>query len=161
MYDIAQWAMNMDSSGPVEVMPAGTGGADSLSFRYANGLIMKKESFGMGGMSVMFEGTEGWVAAGRWWMKKCDKLADVALEEKSGFVYHSENHYKDWIDCMRSREQPICHPEVGHRTATICNMAIIAQQVGEALNWDPQKERFSNKEANQLKTYKYRGDWKI
>ena len=62
---------------------------------------------------------------------------------------------------MRSRQQPICHPEIGHHTATICNMAIIADELGEALTWDPVKERFDNRDANKLKTYKYRGDWKL
>jgi len=161
MYDIAQWAMDMDHSGPIEVIPANSGEADSLTFKYENGVIMKKESFGMGGMSIMFEGTEGWVAAGRWWMKTCDELIDVELEEKTGFVYHSENHYKDWIDCMRSRKQPICHPEIGHRTATICNMANIAEELGEALVWDPNKEKFNTRTANKLKSYTYRGNWNI
>jgi predicted dehydrogenase len=161
MYDIAQWGLDMDHSGPVEVIPPNSGEAESLTFKYANGVVMKKESFGMGGMSIMFEGTEGWVAAGRWWMKTCDELVDVKLEAKTGFVYHSESHTKDWIDCMRSREQPICQPEVGHRTATICNMGIIAEQLGEALAWDPVKEEFDSRAANRMKTYRYRGNWSL
>ena len=161
MYDIAQWGLGMDHTGPVEVMPAGTGDAETLTFKYANGVIMKKESFNMGGMSIMFEGTEGWVAAGRWWMKTCDELIGVEVKDRGGEVYHSENHYKDWIDCMRSREQPICHPEVGHHTANICNMAIIAEQLGESLSWDPEKEKFNSREANKMKTYRYRGDWSL
>jgi len=160
MYDIAQWGLDMDMSGPIEVLPPGVG-AETLTFNYANGVVMKKEDFGMGGMSIMFEGTEGWVAAGRWWMKTCDKLKDVELEEKNGFVYESNNHYKDWIDCMRTREQPICSPEVGHRSATICNMANIAQQVGKSLKWDPVREKFNSRSANNLKSYRYRGDWNV
>ncbi len=161
MYDIAQWGLDMDHSGPVEILPPNIDGAETLTFKYANGVVMKKESFEMGGMSILFEGTEGWVAAGRWWMKTCDELIDVKPQAKNGFVYHSENHYKDWIDSMRSRNQPICHPEVGHRTASICNMANIAEQLGEALTWDPVKEKFSSRAANKLKTYKYRGDWEL
>ncbi len=160
MYDIAQWGLDMDGAGPVEVIPPGFG-AETLTFKYNNGVVMKKEDFGMGGMSVMFEGTEGWVAAGRWWMRVCDKLEGVELEEKKGFVYESKNHYKDWIDCMRSRNQPICNPEVGHRSSTICNMAIIAEQVGESLQWDPVNESFDNPDANKLKSYRYRGDWSV
>lgn len=161
MYDIAQWGLNMDHSGPVEVIPPNSGEAESLTFKYANGVVIKKESFGMGGMSIMFEGTEGWVAAGRWWIKTCDELAGVEFKDKGGEVYHSENHYKDWIDCMRSREQPICQAEVGHRTATICNMGIIAEQMGEVLSWDPEKEEFDSKAANKMKTYRYRGNWRL
>lgn len=159
MYDIAQWGMDLDDSGPIEVIPATPDGVDPLTFKYANGVVMKKEDFGMGGMSILFEGTEGWVAAGRWWLKTCDQLADVKLEEKTGFVYHSDNHYKDWIDSMRTRKQPICNPEVGHRSASICNMANIADQLGQSLQWDPVKEKFDNRAANKLKSYQYRGDW--
>ena len=160
MFDIVQWGLGMDTSGPVEVLPAGFG-AKVLTFKYANGVIMKKEDFGMGGMAVMFEGTEGWVAAGRWWMKTCDKLKDVSIQEKTGFVYESNDHCKDWIDCMRSRKQPICSPETGHRSATICNMANIAGQLGKPLKWDPVTEKFDSLAANKLKSYRYRGDWKV
>ncbi|NQU53439.1 MAG: Gfo/Idh/MocA family oxidoreductase [Bacteroidetes bacterium] len=160
MYDIAQWGLDMDMSGPIEVLLPGDG-AETLTFKYANGVVMKKEDFGMGGMSIMFEGSEGWVAAGRWWMKTCDKLKDVKLEEKNGFVYESKNHYKDWIDCMRNRKQPICNSEVGHRTSTICNMANIAEQKGKSLQWDPVKEAFNSNSANRLKSYRYRGKWSI
>jgi predicted dehydrogenase len=161
MYDIAQWGLDMDSTGPVEVLPAGCGGAETLTFNYSNGVVMKKEDFGMGGMAVLFEGTEGWVAAGRWWMNTCDKLKGVELKEKNGFVYQSNNHYKDWIDCMRTRNQPICNPEVGHRSSTICNMAIIAEQLDKPLKWDPVQEHFNSRTANKLKSYRYRGDWNI
>jgi predicted dehydrogenase len=160
MCDIGQWAMDMDTSGPVEIIPKGAG-AETLTFKYANGIEMKQEDFGMGGMSIMFEGIEGWVAAGRWWMRTCDALKDVPLEEKTGFVYHSEDHAKDWIDCMRSRKQPICSPETGHRSATVCNMAIIAGLLEQPLHWDPETEQFDNAEANKMKHYKYRGNWKI
>lgn len=159
MYDIAQWAMDMDESGPVEVLPPNAEGVNSLTFNYANGVVMSKEDFGMGGMAVMFEGTEGWVAAGRWWLKTCDSLTKVKLEEKTGFVYESDNHYYDWIKSMRSRKQPICHAGVGHSSANVCNLGIIAEQVGQALRWDPVKEKFDKREANELKGYECRGDW--
>ncbi len=161
MFDIAQWGLDMDSSGPVEVMPAGFGDTEALTYIYANGVVMRKEDFGMGGMSVLFEGTEGWVAAGRWWIKTCDELKGVELKEKNGFVDESDNHLKNWLDCMRSRKQPICNPEVGHRSATICNMAVIAKQVGKPLKWDPVKEKFNHRTANKLQNYTYRGNWSL
>jgi predicted dehydrogenase len=160
MFDIAQWGLDMDMSGPVEVLPPGEG-VESLTFKYANGVVMKKEDFGMGGMTVMFEGTEGWVAAGRWWIRTCDKLKGVDLEEKNGFVYESNNHYKNWTDCMRSRKQPVCSPETGHRSATVCNMANIAEQLGKPLKWDPVTEKFNSRSANKLTNYRYRGNWDV
>ncbi|MBT3751734.1 MAG: hypothetical protein HOG34_22345 [Bacteroidetes bacterium] len=62
---------------------------------------------------------------------------------------------------MRTRKQPICNPEVGHRSATLCNMAIIAEKLGKPLKWDPVKEKFNNRDANKLKSYRYRGDWSV
>ena len=32
-------------------------------------------------------------------------------------LYHSDNHYQDWVDCMKTRKKPICDVEIGHRTA--------------------------------------------
>lgn len=161
MYDIAQWGMDMDDSGPVEVLLPNDADVKSLTYKYKNGVVMNKEDFGMGGMSIIFEGTEGWVAAGRWWMKTSDNLADIKLNTKESPIYQSTNHYNDWIKCMRSRKQPICNPEVGHRSASVCNIGIIANQVGESLNWNPQREKFNNSAANKLKSYEYRGNWKI
>jgi hypothetical protein len=55
--------------------------------------------------------------------------------------------------------------EVGHRTATICNLISIARelgQVGQTLRWDPVAERFTNsEEGNKLLDRPRRKGWEL
>ena len=46
MFDIVQWALDMDKSGPVEVQAPGTSGDKNLTCLYANGLPVIHEDFG-------------------------------------------------------------------------------------------------------------------
>ncbi len=88
----------------------------------------------------------------------------VSAEIKSGEtgLYDSkENHYQDWINAMKQRTKPICHAEVGHRSASICNIANIAYQLNRPLRWDPVKEKFNDKAANKLRKKKYRKGFKL
>jgi hypothetical protein len=59
-------------------------------------------------------------------------------------LYESRNHLGNWVDCIRSRQQPICHAEIGHRTATICQLNGIAERLGRPIDWDPAKEQILN-----------------
>ncbi len=61
------------------------------------------------------------------------------------------NHYKDWLDAIRKRTQPVCDVETGHRSATVCNIANIAYRLNRPLQWDPESESFGDDaEANAL-----------
>jgi hypothetical protein len=55
-------------------------------------------------------------------------------------LYASGNHEDNWVQCMKSRKQPICTAEIGHRTATICHLSGIAERLKRPLRWDPAKE---------------------
>ncbi len=71
-------------------------------------------------------------------------------------------HARDFLDCMRTREKPRADVEIGHRSTTFSLMANISLAVGERLNWDAEKERFTNSEAaNELLHYEYRSPWKL
>ena len=66
------------------------------------------------------------------------------------------------MTCVRSRKQPICPAEVGHRSVSVCHLGVIAMRLGRKLQWDPEKEQFVNDtEANghlareQRKPYSY------
>ncbi len=71
-------------------------------------------------------------------------------------------HAKDFLDCMRSRGVPKCDIEVGHISTTYALLANIALMTGSTLEWDPEKERFTNNpEANEWLHYEYRQPWKL
>ncbi|MEY2792814.1 MAG: hypothetical protein RJA76_806, partial [Bacteroidota bacterium] len=77
-------------------------------------------------------------------------------------VYKSENHYHDFLDAIKNRNKPICDVEIGHRTASICNLGNIAYELKRNLTWDPKKEVFAkDTEANALLGRKLNNEWKI
>ena len=49
---------------------------------------------------------------------------------------------KNFFDCVRSRQQPICDVEIGHRSVTVCHLGVIAMRLGRALKGDPAAEQF-------------------
>jgi len=160
MFDIAQWALDMDNSGPVEIIPPDGKEYPHLTYRYANGVTMTHENYKPGN-SVLFIGTEGEIDVRR---RKIEtqpaSLAAQTIGENEEKVYHSENHYTDWLNAIRNRTQPICDVEVGHRTASVCTLGNIAYELKRPLQWDPQAEKFINDEkANLALTRPMQDEW--
>mgnify|MGYP005812846857 CR=1 FL=1 len=158
MFDIAQWGLGMDSSGPVEITPPTDKNAvRGMVFKYENGVEMVHEDFERG-WAVRFIGSEGSLDVSRSFMEPSNKkLADHKIKDEERKLYFSDNHYQNWIDCMKTRSKPICDAEVGHRSASVCNIANIGYQLGRKLRWDPIREVFvGDVEANQLKGKNYR-----
>ena len=60
---------------------------------------------------------------------------------------------KNFFDCVRSRELPICDVEIGHRSATMCHLGAIALRTGEKLAWDAGQEKFTGAHAEQANGY--------
>ena len=59
-------------------------------------------------------------------------------------LYESNSQTGNWVDCIRTRKQPICTAEIGHRTASICQLSGIAERLGRPLDWDPAAEKILN-----------------
>lgn len=160
MFDIVQWALDMDHSGPVSFNPPDQANAkEGLYYTYKNGIKVHHKSWGKFN-AIQFLGTEGKIEVSREFLTS-DKgnLPKLVIPEKDRKVYYSENHYRDFIDAIKKRSKPICDVEIGHRTATVCNAINIAYQLQKPLKWDPRKEEFDNAYANNLKTRPYRGTW--
>jgi predicted dehydrogenase len=76
--------------------------------------------------------------------------------------YKVPGHEQNWIDCIRSRQQPIMHIESGVRVATLCILGNLSYRLGRKLNWDPVAERvLGDEEANRLLANPVRAPWKI
>ena len=160
MFDIAQWGLGMDDSGPVELIYSEPG--KGLVYKYANGVELVHRPM-EGKQHCHFIGTDGevWVARGE--LKTTpEPLKDKVFKQDEYKVYVSDNHYKDFLNAIRTRKAPICDVEVGHRTASICNLGNIAYQLQRSLKWDPAKEQFEkDKEAEKLLGREMRKDWKV
>lgn len=160
MFDIVQWALGMDQSGPVSFTPPDIPMAkEGLYFTYKNGIKVHHKSWGSFN-AIQFLGTEGKIEVSREFLRsdKAD-LPKLQIAEKDRKVYYSENHYQDFVDAIKKRSKPICDVEIGHRTATVCNAVNIAYQIQKPIKWDPNKEVFDSPFANNLKGRAYRGKW--
>jgi predicted dehydrogenase len=162
MFDIVQWALNMDDSGPVEVIAPDGKEHPFLTYRYDNGIVMTHEKWDWSN-AILFTGTEGEIRVAR---KKIEttpaSLKDKEIGASEKHVYKSENHYQDFFQAMRNRTKPVCDVEIGHRTASVCNIGNIAYRLNRGLKWDPKKEQFKNdKEANALLGRSMKNEWGI
>ena len=159
MFDIAQWALGMDDSGPVEVIPPDGKDYPVLTYHYDSGVPMVREDFGKGN-AIRFEGSEGTIEVSRQFLNMPEKLVDQKIGENEIHLYKSEDHYRDWLTAIRQRTRPICDVEVGHRTATVCTIGNIAYELNRPLRWNPKKEKFKgDREANKMLGYKPRDFW--
>lgn len=158
MFDIAQWCLGMDHTGPVRyIPPTDPTAVRGLKMYYADGLEMVHEDFGRG-WGVRFIGEEGSMDVSRQYLETTpgDILTDMQIDVETVFK-NNGNHYQNWIDAIKSRNQPNSDVETGHRTATICNIANIAYELNETLEWDPVKEKFTNnRQANKMRKRKPR-----
>ncbi len=162
MFDIAQWALDMDDSGPTEIFAPDGKDHPFLTYKYKNNIVMTHEKWEWNN-AVLFTGTEGEIRIGRGKLETTPtSVKNKIIGDTEKHVYKSENHYKDFLNAMRSRSKPICDVEVGHRTATVCNLGNIAYQLKRPLKWNPKKEKFKNDaEANALLGRPMLNEWGI
>jgi predicted dehydrogenase len=156
-FDIAQWAMAMDDSGPVRIEPPDAPATSGLKFTYADVV----EMFHGGPDGCTFEGSRGKIYVNRPVIESDpEEILKEPLGESEERVYHATDHRRNWIECIRSRKQPICTAEVGHRSATVCHLANIAYRLRRPLKWNPELEQFvDDGEANKLLLREPRKPW--
>lgn len=159
-YDIAQWALGMDESGPVEITPPedpkATGG---VKYRYANGIEMTH-----GGPSgCFFVGDRGTLHIDRGILKsEPESLAKEPIGKDEVHLFESRGHHRNWIDCIRSRERPVADVEAGARTVTIVHLGNLAYWHHRKLRWDPRAWTFlGDDEANKWLDNPRRDPWKL
>ncbi|MDY3550944.1 Gfo/Idh/MocA family oxidoreductase [Gemmata sp. JC717] len=168
-FDIAQWAMGTDTSGPVEVLPPEKKSDRGLRFVYASGVVVVHNEFekGKDGKEIkadcVFEGTEGTILVSRGGISSLpDTILKEPIGEKEKRVYPSTDHKKNWLECVRSGKETICPAETGHRSASICHLGNIGYRLKRKLKWDPAKELFVGDEAaNKELSREPRTKWKI
>ena len=158
-FDIAQWALGRDHSGPSRIIPP----EDSQATRgvrlvYDDGI----ELVHGGDVDCRFVGEEGEIHAGRGYLKASrEELLEYPVKEEDRLP-RSSSHIRNWVAAIRGEETTIAPAEVGHRTATVCQLAAIGYELGRPLVWDPRTERFSgegSREANLLRDRPKREGW--
>jgi len=161
-YDIAQWGLGTDGYGPVSVTPPGDG-VERLTYKYANGIEMYHGG-AANGAAVEWVGTEGKVRVNRGQFLETDPpaLKNAVIGPNETRLYLSRNHKDNWLECVRTRREPICTAEIGHSTANVCHIGNIAYWLNRPLQWDPMKEEFvDDPEANRLLMRPMRSPWQL
>jgi predicted dehydrogenase len=161
-FDIAQWGLGMDHTGPVEVIPPDGDQYQYLTYKYANGVVMHRGGAD-GRAGVEFRGTEGRVMVNRGYLDTDPpSLKDTVILPDEIHLIRSGGHHANWLDCIRTRRDPICSAQVGYRSATVCHIGNIAYQLQRPLKWDPDRVEFTNDaEANRLLSRPMRSPWTL
>jgi len=156
MFDIAQWGLGMDNTGPVSIIPPTVNATRGCKFMYANGVEMVHDDFGRG-WAVRFIGSNGSIDISREVFETSDPEIMKSIGSGAVKLYKSDNHYLDTIKAIKERAKPVCDVEIGHRSATICHLGNIAYKLKRPLEWDPKREKFKgDKEANKMISKDYR-----
>jgi len=153
-FDIVQWAFGMDASGPIEVLPPDGKERPCLALRYANGtLVYHAQGDGVpllrwpappqgDGNGITFVGDRGWLEVDRSHLRTSPAhLArwqpgpnDIRLQRTAG-------HHLNLLECLRTRQRPICDVEIGCRSVTVCHLANLGHWLQQPIRWDPAAEQ--------------------
>ncbi len=163
-FDIAQWGLGMDESGPVEIVPPeDPKRGNGLKYIYDNGV----ELLHGGKSGVTFFGSEGELFVNRGKLSSTpEEIVKIKLKDGDVHLYKAPGgshggHRQDWINSVKSRKQPNCPIEIGARSVAVCHLGNIAYRHaeelgGKSLKWDPQEWKFvGNEAANKWQDYPY------
>jgi len=173
--DTAHWGMNTELTGPVEIwgwaeFPThglwNVHGKFQTDSRYANGMTMSISGDYPNG--IKFICTKGWLfvtregnvtpsdpvsgkPAGNPLEASDPKILDSVIGPNEIHLATAEEHHANWLDCVRTRKEPLAPAEIAHRACSTCLLNHIAMKLKRHLHWDPVKERFQNDdEANAM-----------
>jgi hypothetical protein len=178
-FDVVQWGLGMDESGPVEIIPPETGQVPVLTYKYASGAVLQvdwkldpQKHFVPPGWDVntpiqvfgaLFVGENGWIHVGREGYLQAHPASILA--EKSDDPDGGRpvpNHHRNWLECIRTRRRTVCDADIGGRASIVGHLGCIAHWTRRALRWDPATEEFTgDEEANRLRSRAMREPWRI
>lgn len=161
MFDIAQAAIGMDGSGPIEFIPQGYNGIQYATMKYSNGIIMTEQPYRedkKDARGIMFIGDKGWLKVARGYIECSDPSIQTKENKEvgTGLYEISSPHMQNFIDCIRSRQDPVAPVEVGCSTNTLCCLINIARELKRPVRWNPATlDLGSDEEAKQHRLYAY------
>lgn len=151
--------------------------------RYANGVELICHTMELG-FTHRFEGTEGWIEVVESGPNPGLKVFPESLKtttfgpneirlpvsvaarplilEGRQVTHVFEDHARNFLDCVKSRQDPVEPVEAGHRTASLCHLANISMRLRRKIHWNPQQEQIlDDAEASQLLSRPVRGAWSV
>ncbi len=180
--DVIQWALGVETSGPVEIIHPASGEFPTFTCRYANGTLLHlvahwgqvKELYHAvpdgarlaGNFGGVFVGERGWVTTmstgGQIEGEPASLFEEMQLKRAREVNIGANDHHANWLECIRTRKSPSADEEIGHRAACIGHLINIADLTGRSLKWDPVKEEFAGCDAaNRLRSRAMRAPWRM
>lgn len=161
--DLAQYANDSEMFSPVRYEQLSHG---EVAAEYANGVKLIFHQGLPSGSCLMarFEGTEGWIIVDDNLGLEADppSLLGPYRAGERGTYEKATNHIRDFLDCIKTRRQPVCNAEVAHRATTACHAANICLCLGRPLTWNPAKEEFVGDDmANRMRSRALREPWRF
>ena len=158
-YDIAQWALAMDESGPIRIIPPEDPQATrGVTFVYANGI----EMIHGGPSGCVFHGEHGTVHIDRGRLSSTPKeIVETPLAENDLRLPKSPGHHRNWLDCIKSRALPIADVEKGARTVTVIHLGNLAYWNQKQLHWNPREWTFRDPADDQFLDRERRDPWQL
>jgi predicted dehydrogenase len=146
-FDIGQWGLGKDHSGPVKIVPPGYQDSEFLTFVYDNGLEMVNRPYDeKKTLGIKFWGEDGWIEVSRGSIAASDPSLLPAKEEAADADKYEKSplHLENFIQAVKSRRDPIVPVEIGQRTATTCILGTIALELKRPVRWSPEAQYFIN-----------------
>jgi predicted dehydrogenase len=173
--DIANWGAGLEYTGPVEISGAGVYPSEGIYnvpveydfiCKYENGIEMRvaNSSRLKHGMGTTWYGDRGWIHTDRGNVLTASdpRILEEVIGENEIHLYKSENHWQNFIDCIRSGKQTIAPVEVAYRAISVGLLGEIAMTTGQTIKWDPLREVIlDNPRASRLLARPYRKPWML
>jgi predicted dehydrogenase len=173
--DIANWGAGLEHTGPAEISGVGVYPAEGIFnvpveydflCKYANGIEMRVANASRLplGMGTTWHGDLGWIHVDRGDVISASdpKILNEVIGENEIHLYKSENHWQNFIDCVKSGKPAIAPVEVAFRAISVALLGEIAMTTGQTIKWDPEKEEIiGNPRAARLLSRPYRKPWSL
>ncbi|MBM3858264.1 MAG: Gfo/Idh/MocA family oxidoreductase [Verrucomicrobia bacterium] len=167
----AQAGLDMSDTSPVLYKYIDNDSGDGMVTQFANGTKMifsQGKKHWHGSCGERFDGEEGWVAAADGYQKPDASSPSLLSEYKKVIAEYvartgrSLDHWRNFFDCMRSRQQTVANPSVMHHSMMTVHAANICMWLKRDMKLDPEKEEFINDpEANRYRSRAMRAPWTI
>ncbi len=161
--DLCQWAASADHTAPIEYNPPKDG---RVIARYASGveLVIRNDGWlPLGSCPVRFEGETGWVEAGdsgKLVLSSPELIAGREVAEIGG--YPATFHVRDFLNCVKTRSQPLANAEAACYSHIACHAANIAIFLDRQVRYNPEKHEFiGDEQANRLRSEAMREPWRV
>jgi hypothetical protein len=172
--------MGMGPEGPLNVSSAGakykfednseTPDSQVTVYQFPNYILVWEHKAGLNNglnnrpWGIEWSGTEGTIILndeGYQIIPEKKGGGDLEPVKKPGSGNPRPAHVRNFLDCVKSRQQPVLNLEVGHHVSTVAHLGNIAYRTGRKLNWDSATQKIVDEGADKLVGVKYRAPWEL